>query len=142
MMISTRGRYATRIMVCLASQPGWRPMTKYEIAHAETISPAYVQQLMMALRFAGLVTSHRGRAGGFSLTLPPDRVTVADILKAVEGDLMPLPCQSTGHCERAATCPTRPLWERAADLLDDLFTRTTVADLAARQAAGDLGSEL
>ena len=128
--------------MCLAYQPDGRSMTKYEIAAAEAISPAYVQQLMMALRFAGLVTSHRGRAGGFSLTLPPDRVTVADILRAVEGDLMPLPCQSTGHCERAATCPTRPLWARAARLLEDLFTRTSVADLAAGQAAGDPGSEL
>lgn len=129
MAISTRGRYATRIMVLLASQPGQVPMTKYQLADAEAISPAYVQQLMMALRLAGLVKSHRGRSGGFSLTRPAETITVADVLKAVEGDVMPAPCHGPEHCDRAATCPTRPLWQRAADLLDDLFANTSVTDL-------------
>ena len=61
MTISTRGRYATRIVVLLASELGQAPMTKYQIADAEAISAAYVQQLMMALRLAGLVKSPRGR---------------------------------------------------------------------------------
>jgi Rrf2 family protein len=138
MTISTRGRYASRIMVLLAADPEMRPVTKYQIAEEEGITPAYVQQLMMALRSAGLVKSHRGRDGGFSLSRPPVAITVADILKAVEGEVMPAPCRSTGHCERAASCPTRPLWERAADLLDGLFSRTTLADLAAGRVAVDL----
>jgi len=138
MTISTRGRYASRIMVLLASDPELRPLTKYQIAEEEGITPAYVQQLMMALRLAGLVKSHRGREGGFSLARPPELITVADILKAVEGEVMPAPCRSAGHCERAATCPTRPLWEQAADLLDGLFARTTIADLAIGRVRMDL----
>jgi Rrf2 family protein len=122
-------------MVLLARDPE-RPMTKFEIADAEAITAAYVQQLMMALRLAGLVYSHRGRVGGFSLARAPESITVADVLTAVEGDIMPAPCRSTGHCERMATCPTRPLWQQAADLLDDLFGGTTVADLVAASPDG------
>jgi Rrf2 family cysteine metabolism transcriptional repressor len=140
MAISTRGRYATRIMVLLASRHGKQPMTKYDIGAAEEISPAYVQQLMTALRLAGLVATHRGRQGGFSLTRPPESVTVADVLKAVEGDVMPAPCRTTGHCQRANTCPTRPIWEKAAQLLEDLFTGTSIADLAAAHASTHLDS--
>jgi len=138
MTISTRGRYASRIMVLLASAPEMRSLTKYYIAEEEGITPAYVQQLMMALRLAGLVKSHRGRDGGFSLARPPEAITVTDILKAVEGEVMPAPCRSTGHCARAAGCPTRPLWEAAADLLDGLFSKTTLADLAAGRVLGTL----
>lgn len=128
MAISTRGRYATRIMALLASRPE-TPLTKYQIADAEAVSPAYAQQLLMALRLAGLVKSRRGRQGGFQLSRPPEAITVADVLRAVEGDVEPAPCQGTDHCERAATCPTRPLWQRAAHLLDDLFAGTRISDL-------------
>jgi Rrf2 family transcriptional regulator, cysteine metabolism repressor len=134
MNISTRGRYATRIMVLLARDPE-RAKSKFEIAEAEAITPAYVQQLMMALRLAGLVRSHRGRDGGFSLTRAPEQITVAHVLEAVEGDVMPAPCRVTGHCDRVASCPTRPLWQQAADTLDRLFSATTIADLARDSAA-------
>ncbi len=135
MTISTRGRYATRIIVLLASEPGLSSMTKYQIADAEAITPAYVQQLLTALRLAGLVKSHRGREGGFSLARSPETITVADVLRVVEGKVMPAPCQGTDHCGRAATCPTRPLWQKAAQLLDDLFAGTTITDLITEQAA-------
>jgi Rrf2 family protein len=110
-------------------------MTKTEIADAEGISAGYVQQLMMALRLAGLVESHRGREGGFSLSRPPKEITIADVLKAVEGDVMPAPCQAGASCERQADCPTRPVWDEAAALLNELFARTTIAALAEKQAA-------
>ena len=129
MTISTRGRYATRMAVLLAAQMPGASMTKTEIADAEGISAGYVQQLMMVLRLAGIVDSHRGREGGFSLARPADQITVADVLRAAEGDVMPAPCQAV-HCERSAECPTRPVWEEAATLLNDLFSRTTIASLA------------
>ena len=141
MSISTRGRYAARIMVLLASLSEKLSLTKYEIAEAEGLTPAYVQQLMTALRMAGLVASHRGRDGGFSLSRPPEAITIADVLRAVEGEIMPAPCLSMGHCDREASCPTRPVWEKAAKLLEDLFRGTTIPDLAAGQAAGEAGGE-
>lgn len=137
MTISTRGRYATRIVALMASDPDRASLTKFQIAEAEAISAAYVQQLLMALRMAGLVTSHRGRTGGFSLARPPEAITVAEVLAAVEGDILPAPCRSTVHCTRAATCPTRPVWEKAAGLLDELFSSTTIADLLKGRTAGD-----
>jgi Rrf2 family protein len=130
MTISTRGRYAARIMTLLASERAKPTLTKSQIAQTEAISPAYVQQLLMALRMAGLVQSHRGRVGGFSLARAPETITVADVLAAVEGDILPAPCRALEHCNRAATCPTRPVWEKAAALLNDLFEGITVADLA------------
>jgi Rrf2 family cysteine metabolism transcriptional repressor len=128
MNISTRGRYASRIIVLLAREPE-RSKTKFEVAEAEAITPAYVQQLMMALKLAGLVRSLRGRDGGFILARPPETITIADVLRAVEGEIMPAPCRVTGHCERMSTCPTRPLWQQAADLLDELFSSATIVDL-------------
>ena len=136
MNISTRGRYATRILVLMAREPH-RARTKFEIAEAEGITPAYVQQLMMALRLAGLVMSLRGRDGGFMLGRAPGSITVTDIMRAVEGEILPAPCRLTGHCERMRTCPTRPLWQEAADLLESLFSGTTISDLAAAPTEPD-----
>jgi len=136
MSISSRGRYATRMVVLLATQLPGESMTKSEIAEAEAISAGYVQQLMMSLRLAGIVESHRGREGGFSLSRLPGEITVADVLRAVEGEIMPAPCHGAGRCERAAFCPTRPIWEEAAQLLNHLFDSKTIASLAGREAAG------
>ncbi len=136
MTISTRGRYATRMVVLLAAQEPGTSLTKSEIADAEGISAGYVQQLMMALRLANIVHSHRGREGGFSLSRPAEGVTVADVLRAVEGEVMPAPCHGTGHCDRTEDCPTRPVWEEAAEMLNDLFSKISIASLVERRAAG------
>ncbi len=132
MTISTRGRYATRMVVLLAARDPGASMTKTEIANAEGISAGYVQQLMMALRLAGIVDSHRGREGGFSLSRSADDITVAEVLRAVEGDVMPAPCQGGASCDRWDDCPTRPVWEEAAELLNGLFSKITIASLADR----------
>lgn len=109
-------------------------MTKTQIAEAEGISAGYVQQLMMALRLANIVDSHRGRDGGFSLSRSPELITIAHVLRAVEGDVMPAPCQGNSCCERLDDCPTRPVWEEAACLLNGLFVRTTIASLLKTEA--------
>ncbi|MBT3380432.1 MAG: Rrf2 family transcriptional regulator [Lentisphaerae bacterium] len=130
MTLSTRGRYAARIMVCLADkQDDGTLLTRRDIAAHEDISADYVEQLMAPLRAAGLVLSHRGRNGGFSLGRTPNRITVADILQAVEGPLIPVPCVGTETCDRAANCPTRPVWKRATEALHRVFSETTVADM-------------
>jgi Rrf2 family protein len=121
------------MVVQLASRPSGASLTKTQIADAEGISAGYVQQLMMALRLAGIVESYRGREGGFGLSRPADQITVADVLRAVEGEVLPAPCQGGTHCERSADCPTRPVWEEAAMMLNELFSRTTIASLAQNQ---------
>ncbi len=130
MTISTRGRYATRMVVLLAARDPGASMTKTEIANAEGISAGYVQQLMMALRLAGIVDSHRGREGGFSLSRSAEDITIAQVLRAVEGDVMPAPCQGGASCDRWDDCPTRPVWDEAAELLNGLFSKITIASLA------------
>ncbi len=142
MAISTRGRYATRIMVLLAAQPVQGSLTKFQIGEAEGISPAYVQQLLMALRMAGLARSHRGRDGGFSLARPAESISILEVLQAVEGELMPAPCGIAGNCERVGTCPTRPLWQAATDLLNGLFQATSVEDLRNGKVVGTTGLDL
>lgn len=137
MSISTRGRYASRIMVLLAARPQGVPITKYQVACEEAISPAYVEQLMMALKVAGLVASHRGRAGGFSLARDPEAISIADVLRAVEGEVTVAPCNDIHACDRASGCPTRGVWMKASELLEELFAGVTVAGLA-REAASAL----
>ena len=134
MSISTRGRYASRIVVFLASGPRGVPVNKYEIARAEAISPAYVEQLMMPLKVAGIVASHRGRAGGFSLARDPETISIADVLQAVEGKVTVAPCGDIKACDRVSHCPTRGIWMKASDLLDELFAGATIAALAQEAA--------
>ena len=132
--ISTRGRYATRILVLLASDRGERSLTKHEIAASEGLTPAYVQQIMGGLQAAGLALSFRGKQGGFKLARPADTITVADVLRVMEGDIRLAPCHDGDNCDRIAGCPTRDIWVDAAFLLDDYFRQTTIAQLAEKAA--------
>jgi len=130
MEISTKGRYSLRILILMASHPLGRMFTKQEIADAEGVTSAYVQQLMAALRAAGFVSSHRGKVGGFTLSRAAETITVADVLRATEGQVALAPCLVGESCEREPNCPTRPLWKEASQLVDDLFAGVTVAQLA------------
>ncbi|NQU39299.1 MAG: Rrf2 family transcriptional regulator [Lentisphaerae bacterium] len=127
--LSTKGRYAARIMVYLAVREGQGPITKYQIAEAEELSADYIEQIMVRLRAAGLVNSHRGRKGGFTIAQDANSMTLGDVLAAVEGPIRPVPCLDK-YCKREATCPTRPIWEKAVTLLEELFGGTTIAQMA------------
>jgi len=130
--ISTKGRYSTRILVLLASLADESTMTKHEIATAEALTPGYVQQLMTPLQAAGLVMSHRGKQGGFKLARSPETITVAEALRATEGELRLVACHDGENCDRVATCPTRLVWVEAANLMQNFFGQTTIAQLAER----------
>jgi Rrf2 family cysteine metabolism transcriptional repressor len=136
MAISTKGRYSVRILALMASKPRGHLFTKHEIAEAEVISPAYVQQLMMTLRAAELVNSHRGKVGGFTLAKDPSSITVSEVLRASEGPIVMAPCLGMESCEREPGCPTKALWKRAGELLDDLFSSVTIADLVGQDPDG------
>ncbi len=95
------------------------------------VSSGYIQQLMGRLTGAGLVRSHRGKEGGFSLARPGGEITVKQVLDATEGPFELAACVSHPEiCTRIDTCPANPLWTRVTAVVDDLFDRTTVADLA------------
>ena len=123
--LSTRGRYATRIMVYLAMEGNERPVPKQQVADNEGISADYVEQILMKLRTAGLVVSRRGVRGGFLIAPEGLNATVADILNATEGSLDLAPCLGE-RCERDTVCVTRPLWERASQALIDVFSAVTM----------------
>ncbi|MFC1451973.1 RrF2 family transcriptional regulator [Verrucomicrobiota bacterium] len=136
MKLSTRGRYATRIMVCLASRNGVaRPVSREELARSQEISEDYAGQILMSLRRSGLIESHRGVKGGFTLARPPEEITVADVLAVTEGPLAIAPC-GTERCGRHAACVARPVWEEAAQALSRVLSGTTIGSLAdkAREA--------
>jgi Rrf2 family protein len=139
MAISTRGRYSLRILIQMASQPQGRMFTKHEISEAESLASAYVQQLMISLRAAGFVSSHRGKVGGFTLARAPETITVADVLTAAEGQTVLAPCLGGEDCERESDCLARPMWSQAAKLLDDFFSGVTIADLVEGRANGRPG---
>ena len=134
MSISTKGRYAARILVCLARHANGACLNKHEIGESEAISENYVEQIMLRLKAAHLVRSYRGRKGGFALTRPAEKITFSDVLRAVEGPVSPVPCLYVETCEREATCPTRQVWKETAAAVEKIFTRTTIATMA-KQAA-------
>ena len=128
MRLSTKGRYATRIMVCLAMRHGGAPVQKVEIAESEGLTKDYVEQILMKLRTAGLVESHRGVRGGFTIARDPKEITVDDVLRASEGDMVLAPC-GVDDCARSSACPTRELWREAEATLTTFFAKHTIADL-------------
>ena len=129
MRLSTKGRYATRMMIYLALHSDDGPVRKADMAKAEGISTGYVEQILLRLSCAGLVKGRRGVGGGFTLTHDPATVTVADILNASEGQIAIVPC-TIGACERDEHCPAKDLWLRANQALINVFEGTTLKDLA------------
>lgn len=129
MRLSTKGRYAARIMVYLATRQGEGAVTKREIAKAERISVDYVGQLLMKLVTANLVTSHRGKKGGFSLGRDAEQITMGEVLAATEGALSIVPC-GDAECSMGTDCSTRQLWGRIDRAIKDILQETTVKQLA------------
>lgn len=128
--ISTKGRYASRIMVFLATLGSAQQATSEEISRHEGISAEYVQQILATLAAAGLVRARRGRGGGFSLAVNPEATSLAQVLRAVEGQIAPAPCVTIDDCSRSSECVTREVWLGAAQLLDDFFAQITIGQLA------------
>ena len=118
MKLSTRGRYGVRAMVDLAGRDGNRPVSLKDIAARQGVSVDYLEQLLRRLRKAGLVRSVRGPRGGFVLGRGASEINLWDVISAVEQDVTPVFCVNAeilGHpvrktCDRAANCPTRPVW--------------------------------
>ncbi len=128
--ISTKGRYAARIMIYLALHSSDNaPVQKQKIAKSENISPDYVEQLLLKLRTASLVKSHRGIKGGFTLARPAELITIADVISATEGPLSLVSCADE-KCPRAAACVTKPIWDAATYAIQKIFSSACIADLA------------
>jgi Rrf2 family protein len=128
MRLSTRGRYAARIMVYMGTKTDRTPVTKQEIADAEAISVDYVGQILVKLRTAGLVASFRGKKGGFVLSRDPATVTLADVVRATEGPMELAPCRE-GPCRRQTVCAMQSVWQRAIGAVEKVLAETRLQDV-------------
>ena len=139
MMISTRGRYALRVMADMAQhgRDGYLPLK--EIANRQEISEKYLESILMILVRQGLLTGVRGKGGGYRLTRPPEAYTVGEILRLTEGSLAPVACLEEGAdpCPRREKCVTLPMWKRLDDLIRQFFDGITLKDLMASPGEPD-----
>lgn len=138
-MISTKGRYALRVLVDLAEhqQEGYLPMKI--IASRQGISLKYLEQITPILTRNGLIEGMHGKGGGYRLTKAPEQYRVGDILRLAEGDLSPVACLACDAkpCARAQDCRTLPMWKKYYEMTNAYFDGITVADLVKDVAAGD-----
>jgi len=128
MKLSTKGRYATRIMLCIARLEGERPVSKKVISEQEGISTDYIEQIIVPLRNAGMLKSVRGIHGGFRLGKELKQINVYDILAATEGDINLVGCLAEG-CSRSDECVVQEIWQGANDLLLKYFSKVTLEEL-------------
>ena len=131
MIVSTKGRYALRVMVHFALQNTDRYIPLKEIAEAENISQKYLESIMTTLSKAGFVDAVHGKGGGYRLNRAPAEYTVGSILKLTEGSLAAVSCTAQGPsaCSRSTCCQTKPMWEKLDHMIDDFFEGITLADL-------------
>ena len=131
MIVSTKGRYALRVMVHFAHRGGEEYIPLKEIAEAEGISQKYLESIMTTLSKAGFVDAVHGKGGGYRLNRPPEGYTVGGILKLTEGSLSAVSCTSQGAaaCSRTECCQAKPMWDRLDKMIDDFFEGITIADL-------------
>ena len=131
MIVSTKGRYALRVMVHFAQRgnEGYIPLK--EIAEAEGISQKYLETIMTALSKAGFVDAVHGKGGGYRLNRSPDEYTVGSILKLTEGSLSAVSCTSQGAaaCSRTECCQAKPMWDKLDKMIDEFFEGITIGDL-------------
>ena len=131
MIVSTKGRYALRVMVCIAQKEPSDYIPLKEIAEKEGISQKYLESIMATLSKAGLVDAVHGKGGGYRLNRSPGEYTVGSILKLTEGSLASTGCTSQGPaaCGRASCCEALPMWEKLDKMVDEFFEGITLEDL-------------
>ena len=131
MMISTRGRYALRVMLDLAAHDadGYIPLK--EIAHRQDISEKYLEIIIKVLVQNQLLAGLRGKGGGYRLTKEPGEYTLGEILRLTEGSLAPVACveESYAECSRLECCLTRPVWQKLDTIINEYLDGITLEDL-------------
>ncbi len=131
MLISTRGRYALRVLVDLAehADSGYVPMK--EIAERQEISLKYLERILPVLTKSGIIEGLQGKTGGYRLIKAPEDCRIGDILRLTEGDLAPVACLECDArpCKRTAECRTYPMWTEFYRVINAFFDERTLADL-------------
>ena len=134
MKISTRTEYGVRVLVTLARRGAEGPQSLAAIAKAEKLPHAYLEQLVGDLRRASLLTATRGQSGGYQLARPAEQITLDEVVRALEGPLLEMPCagaEDLEACNRPQPCSVHELFQRVHEALDGTLSSTTLADAAA-----------
>lgn len=131
MMISTKGRYALRVMIDLAQNGIESFVSLKDVAERQNISMKYLEMIVSMLNKGNMVHSQRGKAGGYKLAKEPSEYTVGEILKLTEGTLAPVMCLEEGAevCERSEECMTLPLWKKLNNIIDKYLDSVTLDDV-------------
>ena len=130
-MISTRGRYALRVMVDIAEHSNGNYIAMKEVAARQEISLKYLERILPLLVKENMIEGVHGKGGGYRLTRPPKDYRVGDILRLTEGDLAPVSCLDCRgvNCDRKETCRTLPMWDKIDKIVNDYFDSVTIEDL-------------
>ena len=136
MRISTKGRYALRLMLDLGTNCSGDPIRLKDVARRQGISEKYLEQIISVLNKAGFVRSIRGPQGGYVLSKRPEEYTVGMILRLTEGSLAPVSCLDgdTNACPRAGQCSTLPMWEKLDRLINGYLDSVRLSDLLGEDA--------
>ena len=130
MIISTRGRYALRVMVDLAEHASDSYIPMKDVAERQGISLKYLERIMPVLTKNKLIEGQHGKGGGYRLTRPPEAYKIDDILRLTEGSLAPVACLSCEEpCERADSCRTIGMWRKFKEITNEYFDGITIKDL-------------
>ncbi len=130
-MISTRGRYAVRVMIDLAENGNDRYIPLKDIAARQEISKKYLEIIVKDLVAGGLIAGASGKGGGYRLVRKPEEYTIGEILELTEGEYYPVACLSDENncCPRKDTCKTLPMWSEYNDLVHEFFFKKKLSDL-------------
>ena len=137
MLISTKGRYAIRVMIDLAENCGEGFVSMKSVAERQDISLKYIERILPSLTKAGLIKGVQGKGGGYKLCRPPQDYTISEILKVTEGSFAPVACLVDGAkpCEREGICRTVKMWREVYALLQNYFEGVTLLDLMSEDKA-------
>ncbi len=137
MKISTKGRYALRVLLDLAEHQECGYIALKDIAGRQGISKKYLEQIVPILNRSGLLRANRGNQGGYMLVKSPDQYTVGEILRLTEGSFAPVACvgEHPEECARSAECPTLPVWQGLYKVINEYLDGITLQDILDQQSA-------
>ncbi|MBR0486430.1 MAG: Rrf2 family transcriptional regulator [Treponema sp.] len=135
MIVSTRGRYALRVMIDLAEHHSDDRIPLKDISSRQGISQKYMEAIMTLLSKNGFVDAIHGKGGGFKLNRAPEQYKVGEILRLTEGTLAPVAClqENAEDCVRASECRTLPMWAKLNSLVNEYLDSVTIADLMKKE---------
>lgn len=130
MKISTRGRYALRVMIDLAEHNSGEFIPLSDIAQRQNISEKYLESIISILSKSAIVSGRRGKGGGYKLSRAPENYTIGEILRLTEGSLSPVSCVDGEFCAKKSECKTYPVWKGLAKVINEYLDGVTIADLS------------